>query len=69
MKRILLAALATAGACAPVSSPRTPGPSPQTAASESRWVDSVLAGLTLREKAAQMVWPTVYGNYTPGDSR
>ncbi|MEJ7760158.1 MAG: glycoside hydrolase family 3 N-terminal domain-containing protein [Gemmatimonadaceae bacterium] len=27
-----------------------------------------MAGLTLREKAAQMVWPTVLGDYTPGDS-
>lgn len=32
------------------------------------WADSVLATLTLREKAAQMVWPTVLGDYTPGDS-
>ena len=32
------------------------------------WVDSVLAALTLREKAAQMVWPTVYGDYSPSDS-
>lgn len=32
------------------------------------WADSVLATLTLREKAAQMVWPTVLGDYTSGDS-
>ena len=32
------------------------------------WVDSVLASLTLREKAAQLVWPTVYGDYSPSDS-
>jgi beta-N-acetylhexosaminidase len=32
------------------------------------WVDSVLASLSLREKAAQMVWPTVFGDYSPGDS-
>jgi beta-N-acetylhexosaminidase len=32
------------------------------------WVDSVLASLSLREKAAQMVWPTVYGDYSPTDS-
>ena len=32
------------------------------------WADSVLATLTLREKAAQMVWPTVLGDYTAGDS-
>ncbi len=33
-----------------------------------RWVDSVMATLTLREKAAQIVWPNLYGDYTPGDS-
>jgi beta-N-acetylhexosaminidase len=33
-----------------------------------RWADSVLATLSLREKAAQMVWPTVLGDYTSGDS-
>ncbi|HJU66948.1 MAG TPA: glycoside hydrolase family 3 N-terminal domain-containing protein [Gemmatimonadaceae bacterium] len=32
------------------------------------WVDSVLASLSLREKAAQMVWPTVLGDYTSSDS-
>ncbi|HUQ20865.1 MAG TPA: glycoside hydrolase family 3 protein [Gemmatimonadaceae bacterium] len=32
------------------------------------WADSVLRSLTLREKAAQMVWPTVLGDYTSGDS-
>lgn len=37
-------------------------------ASGPGWVDSVLSTLTLREKAAQMVWPTVLGDYTSGDS-
>lgn len=32
------------------------------------WVDSVLASLSLREKAAQMVWPTVMGDYVPADA-
>jgi len=35
----------------------------------ARWTDSVLASLTLREKAAQIVWPSVYGDYVSGDSR
>jgi beta-N-acetylhexosaminidase len=30
-----------------------------------RWADSVLATLSLRDKAAQMVWPWVLGDYTP----
>lgn len=32
------------------------------------WVDSVLGSLSLREKAAQMVWPTVFGDYSSSDS-
>ena len=34
----------------------------------SRWTDSVLASMTLREKAAQIVWPSVLGDYASGDS-
>ena len=33
-----------------------------------RWTDSVLASMTLREKVAQIVWPSVYGDYVSGDS-
>jgi beta-N-acetylhexosaminidase len=36
-------------------------------ASDTRWADSVLATLSLRDKAAQMVWPWVLGDYTPDD--
>ena len=68
MRRILLAAAVVAAACTAPAARNTIPTSPAPA-SEARWVDSVLAGMTLREKAAQMVWPTVYGNYTPGDSR
>ncbi|HEX5830881.1 MAG TPA: glycoside hydrolase family 3 N-terminal domain-containing protein [Gemmatimonadaceae bacterium] len=43
----------------------------QTAADAPRegasWVDSTLASLTLREKAAQMVWPTILGDFAPED--
>ena len=38
------------------------------ARASSGWVDSVMAHMTLREKAAQMVWPTLLGDYTSGDS-
>jgi len=34
----------------------------------SRWTDSVLASLSLRERAAQIVWPSVYGDFVSGDS-
>jgi len=37
-------------------------------ASGRTWADSVFATLSLRDKAAQMVWPTVLGDYTSGDS-
>ena len=33
-----------------------------------RWVDSVMAALTLRGKAAQIIWPSLYADYTAGDS-
>jgi beta-N-acetylhexosaminidase len=38
------------------------------AAVSSRWTDSILASLSLREKAAQIVWPSVYGDFVSGDS-
>ncbi len=37
-------------------------------ANKAAWADSVLATLPLREKAAQIVWPSVFGDYTSGDS-
>jgi beta-N-acetylhexosaminidase len=33
-----------------------------------RWTDSVIASLSLREKAAQIVWPSVFGDFVSGDS-
>ncbi|HEY0242381.1 MAG TPA: hypothetical protein VGC52_06930, partial [Gemmatimonadaceae bacterium] len=68
LKRILsIAAAAIAAGCAP-SATGGSAAVPQPGRATSRWVDSVMATLTLREKAAQMVWPTVLGDYTPGDS-
>ncbi|HEV7837016.1 MAG TPA: hypothetical protein VGO75_03035, partial [Gemmatimonadaceae bacterium] len=46
----------------------TTGGNPTSSAVSSRWTDSVLASLTLREKAAQIVWPSVFGDYVSGDS-
>jgi beta-N-acetylhexosaminidase len=40
---------------------------PADPAGDTRWADSVLATLSLRDKAAQMVWPWVLGDYTPDD--
>jgi beta-N-acetylhexosaminidase len=41
---------------------------PRLSAAQGQWVDSVLRSLSLREKAAQMIWPTVLGDYSPEDS-
>ncbi|MGI8548250.1 MAG: glycoside hydrolase family 3 protein [Gemmatimonadaceae bacterium] len=32
------------------------------------WADSVLATLSLRDRAAQMVWPNIYADYVPADA-
>ena len=34
-----------------------------------QWADSVLGSLTLRDKAAQLVWAVSLGDYVPNDSR
>jgi beta-N-acetylhexosaminidase len=66
-KKILGAALLVAS-----TSCRTVGTNQVAAASDAmrspRWTDSVLASLTIREKAAQIVWPSVFGDYVSGDS-
>ncbi len=54
-----------------LAAPRSPGPpSPSKCLAHhaERWADSVLATMSLRERAAQMVWPNIYGDYVPGDS-
>jgi beta-N-acetylhexosaminidase len=72
----LVAAAATLSACATA---RPPVPVETTAATTATtpdatggreaktWADSVLATLSLRDKAAQMVWPWVLGDYTAAD--
>ena len=51
--------------CAPLNTGTNPSPRKETS---SAWTDSVLRSLTLREKAAQIVWPSVFGDYVSGDS-
>ena len=63
--RSLLACAAVAlSACATTTPPRSLSSS---SAREAGWADSVLASLSLRDKAAQMVWPWVLGDYTAAD--
>ncbi|HMG96770.1 MAG TPA: glycoside hydrolase family 3 N-terminal domain-containing protein, partial [Gemmatimonadaceae bacterium] len=63
---LALGLLLAAAACKTGGSPTESGQ--LGAATSSRWTDSVLASLTLREKAAQIVWPSVLGDYASGDS-
>ena len=53
-----------------VSLPRTPTPLLQAAdpAADARWADSVLATMSIRDKAAQMVWVWTLGDYTAIDA-
>ena len=72
--RSLAAALVLAAGCAPatrggsanveIDNNRTP----VSDASAAAWADSVLRTLTLREKAGQIVWPSLFGDYTSSDS-
>jgi beta-N-acetylhexosaminidase len=49
-----------------VVSSAAPAPTTRSGpSSDAEWADSVLATLSLRDKAAQMVWPWVLGDYTP----
>jgi beta-N-acetylhexosaminidase len=71
----LPAALAALAACTTANAPAASAPAPATAtitvargpAADSAWADSVLATLSLRDKAAQMVWPWMLGDYTASD--
>lgn len=58
-------------AVAGCQSPRSAavGPGTPIPPDSERWTDSVLSSLTPRERAAQLVWPSVYGDYVSADSR
>jgi beta-N-acetylhexosaminidase len=59
----IIAVVLAASGCA------SSGSAPNTAAvTQSGWADSVMRTLSLRDKAAQMVWPSLFGDYTSGDS-
>jgi beta-N-acetylhexosaminidase len=61
-----LSACATTSRIAPASAPAAGAAAERTGRAGS-WADSVLATLSLRDKAAQMVWPWVLGDYTAAD--
>ena len=62
---LLVLPLLAAGCASTTGNPRVAG---SDAGRASRWTDSLIRSLTLREKAAQLVWPSVYGDYSSGDS-
>jgi beta-N-acetylhexosaminidase len=45
----------------------TRGPSSKLKSQESRWVESALARMTLRQKIGQMLMPAYFGGFTPVD--
>ncbi|MEP6764693.1 MAG: hypothetical protein ABJB66_10300, partial [Gemmatimonadaceae bacterium] len=59
-------------ACASVNSagtsPNASRPEAKGPIADARWADSVLATLSLRDKAAQMVWVWTLGDYTAVDN-
>ena len=64
-RNAVISTLAALTACATgqATSARSGGTS-----SDSAWADSVLATMPLRDKAAQMVWPWILGDYTATDN-
>jgi beta-N-acetylhexosaminidase len=65
-----LAILTLSVAVSCTSSQRTspsqvPAPAPISRAASISWADSVLGSLSPREKAAQLVWPMVFGDFVP----
>jgi beta-N-acetylhexosaminidase len=70
LARLAVAFAVVAAACTS-HRPRPVVSNPQAAPTRrppASWSDSVLATLTLRQKAAQMVWPNLLGDYAPTDA-
>ncbi len=75
MSRRLVILTALIAACVPAAPPSTtpaaavtPAAIRPVSAADTRWADSVLATLSLRDKAAQLVWPWILGDYVPEGS-
>ncbi len=66
-----LAAIACSGAARPHTFTPLPQPTLEPPAGQDLtgdWVGVALSSMTLREKAAQMVWPQILGDFVPGDA-
>ena len=76
--RALLSAVVLIAACTSAANPGPAGRAPARAGQprssqcdskgDSAWVDCELARMTLRDKAAQMVWPQIFGDYVSADA-
>ena len=68
---LLAIATATLAACATTTRPPSTSAANATEGPrrvrDATWADSVLATMSLRDKAAQLVWPWVLGDYTAAD--
>lgn len=66
---ILIAGVAGVGCAtsrpAPMAQPASAAAIALPAVRAASWADSVLATLSLRDKAAQLVWPMVFGDFVP----
>jgi len=60
----IILSLAIALGCMSAPSAGSPSPVPRTSSS-TPWVDSLMATMSPTDKAAQLVWPQVFGDYTP----
>lgn len=58
----------TAASCSGSMRQVPPVPSPSRSGDGSRWADSVVSVLSLRDRAAQLVWPWILGDYVPEGS-
>jgi beta-N-acetylhexosaminidase len=74
MRRLAIATLLLGACTAGRRADPVPEPSPRAAILQAgagaprdtaQWVEQTLAAMSLRERAAQMVWPTVLGDYVP----
>ena len=71
-----LAAMLLAACAAPTPRASAPAPAAERAGydracqskGDEAWVDCVLAHMSLRDKAAQMVWPQMFGDYVSADA-
>jgi beta-N-acetylhexosaminidase len=65
-QRTILGAVAAVGVLSACATGAAAASRPRLT-SDGAWADSVLVTLSLRDKAAQMVWPWVLGDYTAAD--